>query len=262
MLKNLPTLCVLLLLLAGCTANKSEKSTIFDPGSATSKTYNLEFNTIEVNTGINAEVIKSDEDKVIITAPENLLDKVSVQSNHGNLKISFNQGFRIQMFSSPKISATIYVKDLSGLKATSSAAITLRDRFTQEKMNIEANSSGEIFGDVQANQLDIKVSSSGSFKGKVWAVNGNLLASSSGDLNVSGEIKNITARSSSSGTIDAKELKAATGTVSASSSGDVSITISQSAVASASSSGDVVIYKNGNPTISKSESSSGSVSVR
>ncbi|NHQ72755.1 DUF2807 domain-containing protein, partial [Elizabethkingia miricola] len=32
--------------------------------------------------------------------------------------------------------------------------------------------------------------------------------------------------------------------------------------ASASSSGDVVIYRNGNPSISKNESSSGSVTIR
>lgn len=229
-------------------------------GPITDRNYDISFSSIHVATGIDAEVYKSDQEKVIISAPSDIQDKILVENVGGQLYVHFKSGIRFT--SNKKVKAKIYAKNINAVKASSSADIVFKDKFTQEKMDLSASSSGSINGDFEANDLSAKASSSGTVKGGLWAINATLEASSSGDVVVSGKAKTVTSSCSSSGTVNAKDLVTENASLQASSSGDVSITVSKQAAAIASSSGDIVIYKNGNPNITKSTSSSGSVSVR
>lgn len=228
-MKKISILAIALITLQSCVKIKSDddgRVISFNGGKATGpitdKTYSGDFSSIEVSSGLDAEVIKSDTEKVIISAPSDIQDRILVENNSGELHVHFKSGFRINM-STNNIRVKIYAKDFNSIKANSSADITVRDKFTQDKMNVSVSSSGSINGDFEANDLSMKSNSSGTYKGSVWAVNASAEASSSGD---------------------------------------VSLAVSKQVTASASSSGDVVVYKNGNPSVTKNESSSGSVTIR
>ncbi|GEM_PF-1959539 len=228
-------------------------------GPLVDKSHKVSFESVRVSTSINAEIINSNRQEVLITAPESIMDKVLVDVQNGRLHIAFKPGTSIR--GTHRVSARIYTNKLSGIAADSSADIVIQGKFTQEQLNLSASSSGSIEGDVEANELSIEVSSSGDITSRVWARNLMGKASSSGDLNLSGTAKNGELKASSSGSIDSPSLVLENAVLRASSSGDVRVGVSHKADASASSSGGISIVKKGTIELTKETSSSGSVSV-
>ncbi|SEF54130.1 Putative auto-transporter adhesin, head GIN domain [Halpernia humi] len=239
----------------------SKSKTISGTGEIQNKTFNLDFDGIKVSSGIHAEVLKSDVEKVVVSAPSDLLNEVLVEKNGNQINIHFKPNLNIRNASSVK--ATIYAKDFSKLIASSSGNIIVKDKFTQDKVEVAASSSGNIKGDLEANDFTLQVSSSGNFSGKIWAVNFNGDVSSSGDATVTGSATNSTIEVSSSGNFYGKDFSTKTADLATSSSGDIYIKVSDKLNASTSSSGDIYVTKSGNLQVqSIKESSSGKVSVR
>lgn len=229
-------------------------------GIIKTKQYQLSFDEIKVSQSISAEIVKSDEEKVIVTAPEDIIDEILVESINGKLVIKFKPNLNI---SARNVSVKIFAKDFSRVEANSSADIKIKDQFTQEKTDVIVSSSASITGNLEANNFSIEVSSSGSFTGKIWAVDLQAEVGSSGDLNMSGKAKNANLSASSSGTLNAQKLVAQNAEIEASSSGDVSVSVSDQLNAAASSSGDINVTKKGNLNIlSQKESSGGSISIQ
>lgn len=239
----------------------SNSKTISGTGSMQDKTYNLSFDEIKVSSGIHAEIIKSDVEKIVISAPSDLLNEVWVEQSGDEVHIHFKPNLNIRNSSSVK--ATIYAKDFRKLSASSSGKIVVKDKFTQDKTEVSVSSSGSISGNLEANQFNLRVSSSGDFSGKIWAVDFTGGISSSGDATISGSSTNSNFEASSSGKLDASNFTTKNADLKASSSGDISMKVSSQLNASASSSGDIEIQKAGNLTIqNRKESSGGSVVVR
>jgi hypothetical protein len=55
-------------------------------GVITEKTYDGDIDQIKVSTSIDAEVIKSDTEKVVISAPSDIMDNIKVDKNGGVLE--------------------------------------------------------------------------------------------------------------------------------------------------------------------------------
>ncbi len=226
-------------------------------GPVTDKTYADNIDQIQVSTSINAEVIKSDTEKVVISAPSDIIEYVKVDNNGGKVRVYVNSGYG-KNISTKNVKAKIYVKDFTQLSANSSANIKVNDTFTQDKVEVYVSSSGSIdASNLEANDFKIDVSSSGDFSGKIWAVNLNAYASSSGDINIFGKAKNATLDANSSGDIKATDFMIENANLSASSSGNITTSVSKSLTANASSSGDVTVYKKGNLEQSKIQKGSG-----
>ena len=83
-------------------------------GPITDKTYDGNINQIQVSTSIDAEVLKSDTEKVVISAPSDIMEFIKVENNGGNLRIFVNSGFG-RNISTQNVKAKIYVKDFTGL---------------------------------------------------------------------------------------------------------------------------------------------------
>ena len=229
-------------------------------GIIKTKQFEMSFDEIKVAQSISAEVVKSDTEKVVITGPSDIIEDVLVDNDNGKLFIHFKPHLNI---SGRNVAAKIFVKDFSHLEATSSAKIVVKDKFTQDKTDIEVSSSGSISGNLEANNLSIDVSSSGSFSGDIWAVNLESQVTSSGEITISGKAKNADLQASSSGTLDARNTVAENADVQASSSGSVSLSAANQLNASASSSGEISVYKKGNlNVVSQNESSGGSVTIQ
>lgn len=219
-----------------------------------------DFDEIEISQAIEAEIIKSDVERVVISAPANIIDEVSVDNSDGELHIHYKTGFRVM--NTNNVKAKIYAKNFTKLEANSAGSIVVRDQFTQDKTDIEVSSSGHISGKLEANEMDIDATSSGSFKGNIWAVLLNIETSSAGEVIISGKTKGANLTASSGSSISAKEVVAENVKAESSSGSDIEIGVRSKFEGHASSGGSVKGIKKGNVTIvSKEESSGGSVSI-
>lgn len=222
--------------------------------------YEMNIDEIKVAQSISAEVVKSDTEKVVITAPSDIMDEILVDNVDGKLFIHFKPNRNI---SARNIAAKVFVRDFTHLEATSAAKILVKDKFTQDKTDVEVSSSGRITGNLEANDFSVDVSSSGYFSGEIWAVNLDAEATSSGDINLSGKAKNAALKASSAGTVDAGKLTAEISDIQASSAGNVTVATTNQLNASASSGGNIAVYRKGNlHIVSQNESSGGSVSIK
>lgn len=259
-------------LLASCDGSKEkrhdsnekenwvEKVVSTDHGPVKQKEVTGDFDEIEVSQAIKAEIIKSDVEKVVISAPENIIDEILVDISGGKLYIHYRKGIRVM--NNHNISAKIYAKDFSKIEANSAAGITVKDKFVQDKMSIDVSSAGAVTGNLEANDFEISAGSSSGFTGKIWAVDLDIDASSGASIDLSGKAKKAEVSSSSGSSISAKDFVADNLKVDASSGASIDISASSSIYAEASSGGSVSVYKKGNVTsVTKEESSGGSVSI-
>ncbi|SIR29591.1 GIN domain-containing protein [Chryseobacterium sp. RU33C] len=245
----------------GDNGNWVEKVVSKESGPIQHKEFNGDFDEIKVSQAIEAEVIKSETEKVEISAPQSIINEILVDNDGGKLHIHYKPGIRVMNIS--KVTAKIYTKDFSKLVADSAARIIVKDKFTQEKTEIEASSAGSISGDLEANDMDINVSSSSSFDGKVWAVNLDIESSSGSTLDLSGKAKKADVSASSGSSISAKNVIADEVEADASSGASIHISAVSSVKAGASSGGSVDISKKGElKSVSKEESSGGSVNIQ
>ncbi|KFF17613.1 head GIN domain-containing protein [Chryseobacterium sp. JM1] len=232
-----------------------------DNGPVKEKTFNGDFDEIEVSQAIDAEVIKSDVEKVVISAPENIINEILVDNDGGKLHIHYKKGIRVM--NSHNVKAKIYTKDFSKLTANSAASISIKDKFTQDKVSIDISSAASVSGDLEANDFDISAGSSSSYSGKVWAVDLDIEASSAASLDISGKSKNADISSSSGSSVSAKNLIADNVKADASSGASLQVSAVNSVNAEASSGGSVDISKKGElKNVTKQESSGGSVSIQ
>ncbi|MEJ5048230.1 DUF2807 domain-containing protein [Chryseobacterium culicis] len=245
----------------GERSNWVEKVVTKESGPIQHKEFNGDFDEIQVSQAIEAEIIKSETEKVEISAPQSIINEILVDNDGGKLHIHYKPGIRVMNIS--KVTAKIYTKDFKKLLADSAARIIIKDKFTQEKTEIEASSAGSISGDLEANDMDINVSSSSSFDGKIWAVNLDIESSSGSTLDLSGKAKKVEVSASSGSSVSAKGVVADNVDADASSGASIQISAVSSVNAGASSGGSVDISKKGElKSVIKDESSGGSVNIQ
>ncbi|PWN60516.1 GIN domain-containing protein [Chryseobacterium viscerum] len=245
----------------GDTSNWVEKVVSKESGPIQHKEFNGDFDEIQISQAIEAEIIKSETEKVVISAPQSIINEILVDNEGGRLHIHYKPGIRVMNIS--KVTARIYTKDFNKLLADSAARIIIKDKFTQEKTDLEVSSAGSISGDLEANDMDINISSSSSFNGKIWAVNLDIESSSGSTLDISGKAKKVDISASSGSSVSAKGVIADDVEADASSGASVQISAVSSVKAGASSGGSVDISKKGElKNVSKEESSGGSVNIQ
>lgn len=231
-------------------------------GEVIEKTYALDFDELQISTGLNAEVYKSQKEQIVVYAPSDLMQYVMVKQEGRKVTVKIeSKGFK--NISTDRIKIKVYAREFDKLAASSSGSVVLKDDFSFSDLDVKVSSSGNIKGNISGNNINIQASSSGDFYGDVVAKNLNLQTSSSGGINIKGKANNVTAQASSSGDIKAENLTAENAILTTSSSADITLGVSQSLTASASSSGDINVVKRGSlNNVMKNESSSGSVNIR
>ncbi|KPE49685.1 head GIN domain-containing protein [Chryseobacterium indologenes] len=232
-----------------------------ESGPVKQKEFSGDFDEIEVSQAIDAEIIKSETERVVISAPENIINEILVDNSGGKLHIHYKPGIRVMNIN--KVTAKIYTKDFTKLIANSAAKITVKDKFIQDKTDIEVSSAANISGDLEANDFDISIDSSSNFSGKIWAVDLDIDASSGASVDISGKAKNADVSSSSGSSVSAESVVADHVKAEASSGASVHISAVSSVKAEASSGGSVDISKKGPlQNVTKEESSGGSVNIQ
>lgn len=202
------------------------------------RTIKENFRKIEVNSGINLVVEQSENKSVTIEADDNIVSHVTTRVENGTLIIDTDSGFNTEK------SPTVVVKlpIISGLTASSGSNIKTNNKLVTENIAIkfDSGSSGEV--EVEADFIKIE-SESGS------------------SVDVSGIALKAEANSSSGSEIDADSLNANEIFADASSGSSISVDPIVKLDAHASS-GASVTYKTLPKTLTKEESSGGSVSAQ
>lgn len=253
------------IVLSGCDVSSKDYSIIFGKkhhgsGPIEQKEYDMTFDGIKVSQGIDVEVLKSTEEKVVLSAPSDILNQIIIEKSGSDVYIHLASDSNI---STERVEVKIFAQEFSKLQASSSAEIHVKDKFLLENLGVSVSSSGRIEGNLEANNFTIQASSSGDFQGTIWAVKLIATVSSSGDIEISGQAKSIDFSASSSGSIDAEELNAENAEIKVSSSATVKVGVLRNLAAKASSSGDIIVFKRGNLNVlSKDESSSGRVQIK
>lgn len=231
-------------------------------GDVIEKSYAVDFDELQISTSLKAEVYKSNEEKIVVYAPSDLMQYVIVKQEGRKVHVKI-QSERKLSISTDRIKIKVYAKDFDRLLASSSGSILLKDDFKFSDFDVKVSSSGNIKGNINGNNVNIQASSSGDYSGDVNTKNLNLQTSSSGDIRITGKAENVSAQSSSSGDIKAENFTAESAVLTTSSSADITIGVRTSLTASASSSGDINVIKRGDLNkVTKNESSSGSVNIR
>ncbi|KQR93600.1 hypothetical protein ASG01_10555 [Chryseobacterium sp. Leaf180] len=253
------------LFLSSCKDNAEKPQwlpdvTTKDLGSMKEREFPGNFDEIEVSQSIEAEIIKSDTEKVVITAPSDLIDEILVEMEGDKVYIHYKRGIRIM--NNAKVKAMIYAKDFDKIKANSAASITLKDKFTQDKTDIDLSSGSSFSGDIEANDMEIDLSSSSSFEGKIWSNDLKIDASSGSSLDIKGKSKKADILLSSGSSLSGKDVTVRELKADASSGSSLEITVTEKLNATSSSGASINAYRSGNSVaVQKQESSGGSVSV-
>lgn len=231
-MKYLITLCCLWILLPGCSNRTGSGNMVTRVEDVAS------FNKISVSGAFYVEVVPgAAEQRVQVTADDNIMEDVLVSVDEGVLKIKMRSGVNYNNVY-PKV--IINTSALKKISVSASAKVQVKNTLkSSDKIQLDASSAGTIIADVDAPGVDAD-------------------ASSGSTVELTGRTQNYKAQCSSGSTIDAAELLSENTDVQASSGASAKVHASVSLKAQASSGGEVD-YKGGG-TVSAKESSGGSIS--
>ncbi len=203
--------------------------------------------------------------RVEIYAPDNEIDRITVETRNGILRVGIKGDNNHKVWGSAKREVRVSAPAVNSLEASSSGDIILKNGMTSNgNITISVSSSGDVIGDNISctGNIDLSASSSGDIKaGNMKCRNLTAAASSSGNVKIGTlSCDNFTAHAGSSGDVVVRMLTAQNVKAHANSSGDVKLSgTCVNAELNASSSGDINASGLKAKNISKSESSSGSV---
>ncbi len=192
-------------------------------------------NVIKASNGLEVELAEGSIQMAVVEADENLHEIIETELRNGVLHIKTTKNIR--RATSKKI--TVVYNTLEGVEVSSGSKVTGMST-------------------VVANDFYLKASSGAHMEMNLLVKDLTAQSSSGSDIKIKGQARNLEARSSSGSSIDAKELLALYANAKASSGSGITLNIENSLEAKSSSGGDIKYY--GEPkTVSKNNSSSGSV---
>ncbi len=234
-----------LLIVAFCILLFSSCKTNFDFGEGEKGSGNRttearlateKFDKIEVQQGISVEVSQADTQTIGVEIDDNIQKLILTSIENGVLKIYAKESYNTN--NSPKVRVSL--PTVSSLKASSGSRIDSKTTISSTNLNVKSSSGSSIEVDVEADNLTLETSSGST-------------------INASGKALKLDTSASSGSTIDANKLLANDVHAQASSGSNTKVAAIVSLDAKASS-GSSVRFSKSPKTITKDESSGGSVS--
>lgn len=140
-------------------------------------TMNLgDFHTLKTYRGLQVELIKADEAKLIIDG--NRSSEVTVKNNNGTLKISMSIA---HTFSADDVMVYVYFKEpINVIDANEGSHIFSDEIMKQEKLTAKAQEAGRIKLEIDTEQLDVSVVTGGEVNLKGTSKNQNVKSNTGG----------------------------------------------------------------------------------
>lgn len=226
------------LLVSSCHTKFDFGNGIDGNGNVTTEKRNVvgDFTKIDVSRGLNVEVEQSKSYFVEVEADENLQKHISTTVENGTLTITSDENI------DESTSRTIRVKmpSVTSLETSSGANISAKNNLLGNNLKIRTSSGSEIDVEVEIDTIDCE-------------------ATSGSTITIKGKGLKLTSSSSSGSSIDAENLHV-NDVVAESTSGSSTLVHPIVSLTGKASSGSSVNYNHTPKTITKEESSGGSVS--
>lgn len=236
--KKVITLAVTAVLFSGCNANINLGDGIDGNGKVVSQTRNVgnNFSKIDANRGLNVIIEQADSFFVEVETDENLQSHIITKIENETLIITTDENIDVATARNVRVK----MPNLSGLESSSGASVKTIGVFAGNEIDVKTSSGSETNLTIEFDKIAFQ-STSGS------------------TLIARGKALRLTTRSSSGSTIDARELLA-NDVNSESSSGSSTVVHPIVSLVGKASSGSSINYNGSPKTVSKEESSGGSVS--
>ena len=226
------------LLFSSCNPSFNFGDGIKGSGTITTETRpaTQDFQSIEVSQGIKVNVEQADTKSITVEADDNLQEHIITKIENGVLKIESDKNYNST--ETPVVNVKMPI--INGLRASSGSEINSNNTLISNNINAKSSSGSRINIAVEADAITLE-SSSGS------------------NIEASGKALKLETTSSSGSSIDAKDLMANEVNAQTTSGSSTSVYPILKLEAKASSGGSIDYHKVPK-TISKEESSGGSVS--
>ncbi|MEK8180641.1 head GIN domain-containing protein [Flavobacterium buctense] len=224
--------------ITSCDHNINFGKTISGSGKVITEKRNLaNFDKVTVSSGLDCEVIYSDQSEVIVEADDNLVNGIKTNVENGTLEITseYNNYNNVK---SKKI--IVRMPKIVSLESTSGSTLKSGNILNSEDITLKSSSGSSLEVEVEADKVTLETSSGSEQK-------------------ITGKALKVFTASSSGSHLDANGLLA--NEVKAQSSSGSSTTVSAALLLDAkASSGSSITYLNSPKEVRKEESSGGSVS--
>jgi hypothetical protein len=232
------TAILIAILVSSCNGKIDLGNSVTGSGNVVTEVRNVsDFNKVTVCCGLECEIIQASTFKVTVEADDNLIKDIKTTVVNGTLEISSEYGNYFDVNSKKII---VEMPNIKSLETTSGSTLMASKKILETSVNLKTSSGSEMNVNIESDTIRLE-STSGSeqkIRGKALVL---FTSSSSGSsIDADGLMANEVSSQSTSG-----------------SSTDVNPIVSLKAKASSGSSID---YKNKPKTITKEESSGGSVS--
>lgn len=193
------------------------------------------FVKISVNSGINLHLSQGPQERVMVSAHEEIINNVIVSQAANTITIKYKNGISLsRLLNNKPINVYVVYKDLSNISASGGSNVVNSGTLKAATLNISASGGSDI--ELNVNAKNLRISTSGGSDVLLKGIAENLIASASGGSD-----------------IDAFEFSSNYAQVSASGGSDVNVTVNKGLIASATGGSDVT-YK-GNATLKNNGSS-------
>lgn len=203
------TMLMIMLLLAVSSSCISSQSfiPIRGTGDLADKTYNVtDFKGIDVSGGFDVNLVQGEEEKVILSAQENLFEYITVRVENGMLKIYTENN----LMPTKGLRAKIYLKSIQNLNVSGGGDVVASNPLELQNIDIKLSGGGDIKLPVKAGSMRCDISGGGDaeFNGQIDKLDVNM--SGGGDLNSDGSSKEISCSLSGGGNVTIKNKERAT----------------------------------------------------
>lgn len=230
-MKKLLLLLILTISLAASAVILKGKDIANTKEKTETKTFNLgSFNSVKTSQAIEVEIVKSDEEKAVVTSTH--LSELNIEVKNKILYIQYKPNVSLQNVDTKVI---VYAKDLVKAEAENASTIKVKSVFNNTEQTFESRTAGKIFADSKAAAVTINIKNAGQFSGKIVTKTLNVDANSASNIKLSGSADNAEFNVKSASSLDAKNMSIKTVKANAASTSNISLSVSKELTASASS---------------------------
>lgn len=195
-----------------------------------------DFTTVRTFDKINVLLIKSTENKIVISGHNAADVEVVNKGNDIKIRMKFSK-----LMQGDDVSVTLYYKNIDQIEASEGSYVSSQDTFKATAFELNAKEGAKIKVNLDVQKLKTKLNSGG-------------------ETIIGGKATNHVASITSGGTLSAKDLITAQSTVSISAGGDATINASDFVEAKTTAGGTINIH--GNPKqVNKTNTAGGAINI-
>lgn len=234
---TLTLLIVVAVLLAGCSGLPALTSLTGSGQPVTQKFDFTGFDSLQISSAFQVEVVASDSYTVEVTVDDNLVDSLQVEQRGKTVMIGLEPTIGIR---NPTLRARVTMPSLIDLRASGAARVDLTGFKSGENVQVNVSGASTVQGDIEAGDLNVEIA--GASK-----------------LVLSGQGDSLRASASGASTADLSDFAVIDADVDA--NGASHINVNASGTLDAKASGASSVRYSGNPTLGRiDESGAGTVS--